>query len=285
MPLTISLHCSNEVSIQEQVYVREIGGGSSVHHHLIQYLQICGREEKKQFTHQTIFNLPQPPCLLIWCHPLAPHCWICASTNICQKPLTSYVRSELHFANDSVCSCCSLNSRLTACRRLLWRRPSQDEQTALASRFDLFLARAQAARGAGPCSYVTKTFIGEPEALTYRGTIVCESAFCSRNSLNVYVPMRGGHITWYCMALRLLSMSPLVKMIPFSSTLAFFSQFSLSTRTFKRLLKTMAALPAISTNALSFLYGKITHKNFQLCKKNGKICTSRSYKHGGWKTS
>lgn len=178
MPLTISLHRSNEVSIQEQVYVREIGGGSSVHHHLIQYLQICGREEKKtkrkkkqktQFTHQTIFNLPQPPCLLIWCHPLAPHCWICASTNICQKPLTSYVRSELHFANDSVCSCRSLNSRLTACRRLLWRRPSQDEQTALASRFDLFLARAEAARGAGPCSYVTKTFIGEPEALTYRG--------------------------------------------------------------------------------------------------------------------
>lgn len=48
MPLTISLHRSNEVSIQEQVYVREIGGGSSVHHHLIQYLQICGREEKKK---------------------------------------------------------------------------------------------------------------------------------------------------------------------------------------------------------------------------------------------
>lgn len=48
MPLTISLHRSNEVSIQEQVYVREIGGGSSVHHHLIQYLQICGREEKEK---------------------------------------------------------------------------------------------------------------------------------------------------------------------------------------------------------------------------------------------
>lgn len=54
MPLTISLHRSNEVSIQEQVYVREIGGGSSVHHHLIQYLQICGREEKKKKKKNTI---------------------------------------------------------------------------------------------------------------------------------------------------------------------------------------------------------------------------------------
>lgn len=54
MPLTISLHRSNKVSIQEQVYVREIGGGSSVHHHLIQYLQICGREEKKKKKQNTI---------------------------------------------------------------------------------------------------------------------------------------------------------------------------------------------------------------------------------------
>lgn len=54
MPLTISLHRSNEVSIQEQVYVREIGGGSSVHHHLIQYLQICGREEKEKKKKNTI---------------------------------------------------------------------------------------------------------------------------------------------------------------------------------------------------------------------------------------
>lgn len=59
----------------------------------------------------------------------------------------------------------------------------------------------------------------------------------------------GSNTTWYCMALRLLSMSPFVMMMPFSSTLAFFSKFSLSTRTFKRLRRTMAALPIYNTYA------------------------------------
>lgn len=38
-PLTVSLHCGDEVSIQEQVHIGEIGGGSSVHHHLVQNLK------------------------------------------------------------------------------------------------------------------------------------------------------------------------------------------------------------------------------------------------------
>lgn len=38
-PLTISLHCSNEVSVQKEVNIGEIGGGSSVHHHLIEHLK------------------------------------------------------------------------------------------------------------------------------------------------------------------------------------------------------------------------------------------------------
>lgn len=38
-PLTISLHCGNEVSVQEQVHIGEVGRGSSVNHHLIQHLK------------------------------------------------------------------------------------------------------------------------------------------------------------------------------------------------------------------------------------------------------
>lgn len=34
-PLTISLYCGNEVSIQEEIHIGEIRGGSSVHHHLV----------------------------------------------------------------------------------------------------------------------------------------------------------------------------------------------------------------------------------------------------------
>lgn len=52
-------------------------------------------------------------------------------------------------------------------------------------------------------------------------------------------------VTWYCTAFQLLSTSPLVRMMPFSSTRAFFSMLAFSTRTFKRLRSTMAALPAV----------------------------------------
>lgn len=38
-PLTVSLHCGNEVSVQEEVHIGEVGGGSSVHHHLVQDLK------------------------------------------------------------------------------------------------------------------------------------------------------------------------------------------------------------------------------------------------------
>lgn len=66
--------------------------------------------------------------------------------------------------------------------------------------------------------------------------------------------------TWYCTAFQLLSMSPLVRMMPFSSTWAFFSLFSFSTLTFKRLRRTMAALPAFNKHVFLFV-----HTN-RLCK-------------------
>lgn len=60
--------------------------------------------------------------------------------------------------------------------------------------------------------------------------------------------------TWYCTAFQLLSMSPLVRMMPFSSTWAFFSLFSFSTLTFKRLRRTMAALPAFNKHVFLFVH-------------------------------
>lgn len=54
-------------------------------------------------------------------------------------------------------------------------------------------------------------------------------------------------VTWYCAPFLPQSTSPLVRMMPKSSTLAFFSQFSLKTLTFKRLRRTMAAFPATNT--------------------------------------
>lgn len=37
--LTVSLHRGDEVSVQEEVYVGQVGGGASVHHHIIQNLK------------------------------------------------------------------------------------------------------------------------------------------------------------------------------------------------------------------------------------------------------
>lgn len=36
--LTVSLHGGDEVSVQEEVHVGEVGGGSPVHHHVVQHL-------------------------------------------------------------------------------------------------------------------------------------------------------------------------------------------------------------------------------------------------------
>lgn len=36
--LTVSLHGGDEVSVQEEVHVGQIGGGASVHHHVVQHL-------------------------------------------------------------------------------------------------------------------------------------------------------------------------------------------------------------------------------------------------------
>lgn len=36
---TVSLHGGNEVSVQEEVHVGEVRGGTSVHHHLVQHLK------------------------------------------------------------------------------------------------------------------------------------------------------------------------------------------------------------------------------------------------------
>lgn len=38
-PLTVSLNRSNEVSVQEEVHVGEIRGGTSVHYNLVQHLK------------------------------------------------------------------------------------------------------------------------------------------------------------------------------------------------------------------------------------------------------
>ena len=93
----------------------------------------------------------------------------------------------------------------------------------------------------------------------------------------------GADVTWYCMALRLLSTSPLVRMMPFSSILAFFSQFSLSTRTTKRLRRTMAALPLFKSK----IYIDINAQRFFCDKKTGRtqafVNTSGApYKARGW---
>lgn len=38
-PLTVSLHRGDQVSVQEEVHVGQVGGGSSVHHHLVKNLK------------------------------------------------------------------------------------------------------------------------------------------------------------------------------------------------------------------------------------------------------
>lgn len=37
--LTVSLHGGNEVSVQKEVHVGEVRGGTSVHHDLVQHLK------------------------------------------------------------------------------------------------------------------------------------------------------------------------------------------------------------------------------------------------------
>lgn len=65
-------------------------------------------------------------------------------------------------------------------------------------------------------------------------------------------------------------MSPFVKMMPFSSTRVFFSQFSLSTLTCKRLRSTMAALPTTYKYSHVFVALIETGARYTLPKKSRK---------------
>lgn len=46
--LTVSLHCGDEVSVQEEVHVGEIWGGSPVHHHVVQNLRAHAQKNRTE---------------------------------------------------------------------------------------------------------------------------------------------------------------------------------------------------------------------------------------------